>query len=321
MAVKILYDVIKEKRSELGLSQQDLSEQTGINVNTIKALETGRMNTTFDNIDKICERLSLNVDDVYLKNFRQTKVISVANNKGGCGKSSSVSSLAYSFGEMGYKVLVVDGDMQMNVSSSFGQERNKEVNLNTAILQETSCLEKYISKTDFENIDIIISDFAMAEIEQSLFTMPFRESIVKIMFKPLIDMGIYDFIIIDTNPTLGILNFNILNASDYVIVPVEMTAFGVMGLEIILGFIKKVRKANPDLKLLGVLKTKVDLRENITKEVDSVLNGIFGDEIFNTFISIDTSVKKAQWARTPLQLNTRAKKQYFNLAKEVLTLV
>lgn len=321
MTVKVLYEKIKEGRTRLGLSQQELSDQTNVNVNTIKALETGRMNTSYDNVLKIANRLGLSIESVYIEDFRDTKIIAVSNNKGGSGKTSVVSNLGYALSEMDYKILLIDSDMQMNLTYSYGLERDKDKSLNGAILSETTNLEDYVIKTKYKNIDMIISDFDMAAIEPVLFTKTFRESIFKVMLEPLIKKGVYDFIIIDTNPTLGLLNFNILNASQYVLVPVEMTAFGVIGLEILIRFINDVKRANPNLKLLGVLRTKVDLRENITKEADSILTEIFGDNMLNTSISIDTNIKKAQWNREPLTINTRARNQYKELAKEVVNLV
>ncbi|MCQ4925062.1 AAA family ATPase [Tissierella carlieri] len=321
MAIKILYETIKEERNKLELSQQELSNQTGVNINIIKALETGRSNTTKDNISKIAERLGLNINDIYIEDFRETKIIAAANNKGGSGKTTVASNLGYSLSQMGYKILFIDGDMQMNLSYSFGKEKNDDKNLNHAILYDAENIEDYILETDYENIDIIISDFDMARIEQIIFTKTFRESILKVKLEPLIKKGVYDFIIFDTNPTLGLLNFNILNASDYILVPVEMTAFGILGLEILTRFIGDVKKINKNLKLLGVLKNKVDIRENITKKADEVLIDVFGDKIMKTTINIDTNVKKAQWDRSPLTVETRAKDQYDDLAREVISLV
>lgn len=321
MAVKINYELIKEKRNELGLSQQDLAEQSGINVNTLKTIETGRANTTYENALKIAEVLDLFVDDIYIKDYKDTKVIAIANNKGGCGKTSVVSNLGYALSEMGYKILLIDSDMQMNLTYSYGHERNMEKNLYNAIIEETKEIDKYILDTKYNNIDMIISDFSLAAIESVLFTKAFRESIFKVMLDPLINKGIYDFIIIDTNPTLGIFNYNILNASHYVIVPVELSAFGILGLDILTKFIDDVKRANTELKLLGVVRTKVDNRENITKEADSVLIDVFGDNLFDTSIPIDTNIKRAQWKREPLTNKTRAKKAYQELAREVINLV
>ena len=267
------------------------------------------------------ERLEIDLDDVYIKDYKETKVIAIINNRGKCGRSSSVIGLSYSLSELGHKVLIIDADMQFHVSSSFKQKINKERNLNTAILQETTNLHEYILNTKYENIDIIISDFKLAVIEQNLFTKMLRESIFKVMLDPLIKKGIYDFIIIDTNPTLGLLNLNILNASNYVIVPVSLIDNGFRGLEVVLGFIEEVGKLNPGLKLLGVLKNKVDPEDDEVKEVDEILNRIYTGAIFKTEICIDANFKESQYDMDPLTFSTRVREQYLDLANEIISLV
>lgn len=326
MAVKILYDVIKEKRNTLDISQQDLSEISGVNVNTIKALETARMNTTKSNITKIAEVLGLNVQDIYFDDFRDTKVIAVANNKGGCGKTSVSSGLGYALSEnKENKILLIDSDMQMNLSHSYGIKRSKDINLNIALKKEDSLIN-YINKTTFPNIDIIISDLQMATIEMELFQMTFRETVFARILKPVIDSGIYDYIIIDTNPTLGMLNLNVLNASDFVIIPVEMTAFGLMGLEVIIDYIRKIQQINKNLKIGGILRTRVDIREGVTHEVGDILtnNDKIKVNVFETLISIDTNIKKSQWETNPaypFNIKSRVAEQYRDLSKEVIKLV
>lgn len=324
MGIKILYDVIKAKRNEIELSQQELSYQSGVNVNIIKALETGRANTTYENISKLSERLGLNIDDVYLEDFRDTKVIAVANNKGGSGKTSVCTSLGYTLSEIDdSKVLLIDSDMQMNLTHSYGIDRNEGKNLNIALRKEESLLG-YIEKTSFDNIDIIISDLEMATMEMKLFTKPFREAIFKKILRPIIDKGIYDYIIIDTNPTLGILNLNILNASDFVIIPVEMTGFGLLGLDIILDFIKDTQDFNDNLKIAGIIRTKFDMRKNVTHKADELLDKTVGDMVLDTIISIDTNIEKSQWESDPLypfKLKTKVAGEYRALAKEVMKIV
>ncbi len=320
----ILNEVIKKRRTDLGFTQQELSEKTGINLSVIKSLETGRSDTTFDNINKISEALNIPLDDIYIEDFRDTKVITVANNKGGSGKTSVVASLGYCLSEMNnHRILLIDGDMQMNLSYSYDLERHEKLNLHEAIVKEEP-LTNYILPTKFQHIDMIISDFNMATIEMTLFTKTLRETIFKRILQPIIDKGTYDYILIDTNPTLGILNFNILNASDYVIVPVEMSAFGILGLEILTKFIRQAQNINKNLSLAGVLRTKVDKRELITAEAESVLSEVFEEKIFDTYISIDANVKKSQWEQTPLNVfneTSRANKQYQSLAKEVFRVV
>lgn len=325
MSGKLISEKIKQRRTEIDFTQQDLANEAGLNVSIIKAIETGRSETSYENVVKIAEALGVEVSSIYLEDFRDTKVITIANNKGGSGKSTAVSNLSYSLTEInkGVKILQIDSDMQMNLSYSYGIERDVEKNLNVALIKEES-LENYIKKTSYNNIDIVISDFDMATIEMTLFTKTLRESVFKRILQPVVEKGLYDYIILDTNPTLGMLNFNILNASDYVFIPVEMSAFGILGLEVVTKFIKQVQNINTNLQLGGVLRTKVDKRENVTKDADELLKDVFGDKILNTYISVDTNVKKAQWNSIPLNIynqGSRATEQYRELAKEVIKIV
>ncbi|MBF8984833.1 AAA family ATPase [Lutibacter sp. B2] len=322
MKGKILFEKIREKRIELDFTQKYLSELTGISLSLIKVIETGRSETNYENVVKIAETLKIDIEEIFIKGFRNTKVIAVANNKGGCGKTSVVSSLSYTITEVDKdaKILVIDSDMQMNLTRSYGLDRNLDKNLNTALVNEES-LTNFITPTEYENIDIIISDLQLSTIDMLLFTKKLRESVFKRLLQPILEQGLYDYIIIDTNPTLGLLNFNILNACDYVLVPVELTAFGIQGLEILTEYFDEVRTINNKLGIIGVLRTKVDKRENITQEADDLLVEVFGDILFESFIPTDANVKKAQWNSVPLNLyskNSRAAKQYKSLAKEVI---
>ena len=324
MKGKILFQKIRDRRIDVDFTQKYLSELTGISLSLIKVLETGRSETNYENVVKIAQALKIDIEEIFIKGFRNTKVIAVANNKGGCGKTSVVSSLSYTITEVDKdsKILVIDSDMQMNLTRSYGLDRNLNKNLHTALVNEES-LTNFITPTEYPNIDIILSDLQLSTIDMLLFTKKLRESVFKRLLQPILDKGLYDYIIIDTNPTLGLLNFNILNACDYVLVPVELTAFGIQGLEILTEYFDEVRTINNKLEILGVLRTKVDKRENITKEADELLVVVFGDIVFESFIPTDTNVKKAQWNSVPLNLyskNSRAAKQYKSLAKEVIKL-
>ena len=324
MKGKILFQKIRDRRIEVDFTQKYLSELTGISLSLIKVLETGRSETNYENVVKIAQALKIDIEEIFIEGFRNTKVIAVANNKGGCGKTSVVSSLSYTITEVDKdaKILVIDSDMQMNLTRSYGLDRNIDTNLNTALVNEES-LTNFITPTEYPNIDIVISDLQLSTIDMLLFTKKLRESVFKRLLQPILDKGSYDYIIIDTNPTLGLLNFNILNACDYVLVPVELTAFGIQGLEILTEYFDEVRTINNKLQILGVLRTKVDKRENITKEADDLLVEVFGDIVFESFIPTDANVKKAQWNSVPLNLyskNSRAAKQYKSLAKEVIKL-
>lgn len=257
-------------------------------------------------------------------------VLTCANHKGGSGKSSLAGSLIVALAEEGYRVLGVDGDMQRNLSTTYGlREFGKEKNLYRAI-EDIDNLDNfngadYIVSTAYENVDFIVSHEDMALLETSLMLkMAEREKYVSKLIDSIVETENYDFVVFDTNPTLGVLNFNIFVASDYLIIPVECSSYGVDGLGAILKFYNNTRKVNKKLKIGGIVMSKVDLRENITKDAIDVVKDMFGDVIFKTMINVDTNVKKSQWDEVPLLAHSpssRAAKQYRKLAKEVLAIV
>lgn len=323
MAGKLDYGKLKDRREELDITQKNLSERTDINLSTIKAIETGRSSCDIETLTKITHELDIDIIDVYEENFHETKVISVVNNKGGSGKTSVTGSLGYALAEMGYRMLLIDADMQMSLSHSFNLDKN-EKNLSVAILSENS-LENYIIKTEYKNIDFIVSDLGMATIEMTLFTKIQRESILKHILKPIIDKGIYDFIIIDTNPTLAILNFNVLNASNFCIVPVNPDSFGVENIDIVLDFIESVKKFNIELKGVRILLNKYDIRtKKITKKCENYVRENYSDILLDTIIKIDTSLQNAQFDNKPVLVfdtSSRISKEYRELAKEIIKIV
>lgn len=178
-----------------------------------------------------------------------TKTICFANNKGGSGKSTTCSSLAYAFSQMGKKVLVVDGDMQLNLSLAFFDEdtvlsfAGGEENLYYAIKGQKD-LTPYVKKTEYENLSLIPSSTLMSSIEYELFTKWQREYILKNCLQKIKESGEYDYILIDAPPTLGGWVMNILAASDYLIIPVEASPWGLFGLANMFEFLEEVKNLN-----------------------------------------------------------------------------
>jgi chromosome partitioning protein len=257
-------------------------------------------------------------------------ILTCANHKGGSGKTSLAGSLINALAEQGYRVLGIDGDMQRNLSTTYGlREFGKEKNLYRAIedIDDRDDFNgaNYIVKTEYDNIDFIVSHEDMALLETSLMMkMAEREKYVSKLVNSINEVESYDFIVFDTNPTLGVLNFNIFVASDHIIIPVECSAYGVDGLGAILKFYKNTRKVNRDLKIGGIVMQKVDIRKSIAKDAIEVVKDMFGEIIFKTMISIDTTVEKSQWDEIPLLYHSpdsRAANQYRDLVKEVLAVV
>lgn len=250
--------------------------------------------------------------------------IAFANNKGGSGKTTSCANVGYCLWTMGKKVLLIDGDMQMNLSLSyFDEDRVLEFatsghNLYTAILEGES-LEKYIVNTDYNGLDLIPSSTLMSGMEYKLFAMEDRERRLKKSMAKILKSGKYDYILIDAPPTLGGWVTNILAAVDSVILPVEASPWGLFGLANMLDFIDEAKKINKGLELLGIALTKVDIRKNYYKQTAETLKEA-EVPVFKTIIRIDREVEWAQDNSKPIMAyknSARSASEYLELAKEV----
>lgn len=255
-----------------------------------------------------------------------TVIIAFANNKGGSGKTTSASNVAAAIAESGKRVLLIDGDMQQNLTLSFFDEDRAldyakcGKNLYTAIKEERDLID-YIVSTEYEGLDIIPSSSLMSSIEFDLFTKWQREFILKKCLQPTKARGTYDYIIIDSPPTLGGWVMNIMCASDYVLIPVEASPWGLFGLANMFDFVSEVKKLNPSLDILGIAITKADERKNYFKQTLEALKETEGVRLFDSYIRVDSAVEWAQDNSKPVvkyKKNARSAKEYTELAKEIM---
>lgn len=255
----------------------------------------------------------------------ETRVISFANNKGGSGKSTTCSNVGYGLTELGKKVLLIDGDMQMNLSLSlFDEEKvlefaQSEKNLYEGIKRQDD-LTDYILSSPYENLDLIPSSTLMSSIEYELFTKWQREFILKKGLKHIVESGTYDYILIDAPPTLVGWVMNILCASDEVILPVEATPWGLFGLGNMFEFLEEVRQIAPELQLGGIVITKVDTRKNYFKQTLDTLKELDDVKVFNTYIRVDSGIEWSQDNNVPViayRKSSRSAGEYMELAKEI----
>lgn len=258
--------------------------------------------------------------------MKHTKVISFANNKGGSGKSTTCSNVGYGLTLLGQRVLLIDGDMQLNLSLSlFSEEQvlefaRGEKNLYQAIRTQKS-LEDYVIPTVYENLDLIPSSTLMSSIEYELFTKWQREFILKKGLAKLVEQGVYDYILIDSPPTLGGWVMNILCASDYLIIPVEASPWGLFGLANMFDFLNDVKQISPNLSLMGIVVTKVDARKSYFKQTMDTLTEVEEVNVFHSFIRVDSAVEWSQDNSKPVidyKKGSRSAKEYMDLAKEIL---
>lgn len=255
----------------------------------------------------------------------ETKVICFANNKGGSGKSTTCSNVGAALALAGYRVLMVDGDMQLNLSLSFLPEEQvlelarSEKNLYHAI-REQKDLKDYIVETGLAGLSLIPSSTLMSGIEYELFTKWQREFILKKCLKTVRESGEYDFILMDAPPTLGGWVMNLLCASDQMVIPVEASPWGLFGLANMLEFVNTVQEMAPQLSLLGLVLTKVDERKNYFKQTREYLQEMEDIRVFDSYIRVDSAIEWAQDNSQPVvtyRKSSRSAKEYTALAQEV----
>ena len=255
----------------------------------------------------------------------KTITICFTNNKGGSGKTTTCSNLGAAMAQAGKKVLLIDGDMQLNLSLAFFPENwvleqaKGEKNLYCAIGKQEE-LSGYVVHTPYENLDLIPSSTLMSSIEYELFTKWQREYILKKGISKIVEKELYDYILIDAPPTLGGWVMNILCASDEVIIPVESTPWGLFGLGNMFEFLEEVKQIAPDLQIGGVLITKVDTRKSYFKQTLEVLQDLENVRVFDTYIRVDSTVEWSQDDHRPIMAykkSSRSAKEYMALTEEI----
>lgn len=256
----------------------------------------------------------------------KTKVIAFANNKGGSGKTTTCSNVGCAMAMQGKKVLVIDGDMQLNLTLSFFDEEKaleyaqNGKNVYTAVKEEKD-LSDFIIETDYKGLDIVPSSSLMSSIEFDLFTKWQREIVFKKCLERVRAKGYYDYILIDAPPTLGGWVMNIMCASDYVVIPVEASPWGLFGLANMFDFCNQVKKIAPKLQILGIAITKADERKNYFKQTLETLKETEGVTLFDTYVRVDSAIEWAQDNSKPVvayKKSSRSATEYMNLAKEIM---
>lgn len=256
----------------------------------------------------------------------KTKVICFANNKGGSGKSTTCSNVGYCMSTLGKRVLLIDGDMQMNLTLSFFDEDTslefaKSGKNIYASVKEQKDAEPFIVNTGYENLDLIPSSTLMSGIEFELFTKWQREYILKRVLEKIRAAETYDYILIDAPPTLGCWVMNIMCASDYLLVPVEASPWGLFGLANMFEFFDQVKQIAPELKLMGIAITKASERKNYFKQTLDTLTQWEGVTLFRNYIRVDSTIEWAQDNSKPVMVfkkSSRAAGEYLEMAKEVI---
>jgi chromosome partitioning protein len=244
------------------------------------------------------------------------RVIAVANQKGGVGKTTTAINLAASLAVAEKRVLAVDLDPQGNLTSGFGLE--KAPGLYDALLSGVSFPPA--AQTALHFLQVLPSDVDLAGLEVELATATEREFRLRASIAAL--KPAYDFILVDTPPSLGLLAVNALTAADSVLVPIQCEYFALEGLGAFLGTLDRIRAAlNPGVTLEGVLLTMADDRTNLSQQVSADVRSHFGDQVFKTTIPRSIRLAEAPSFGKPVLLydiKSKASECYLSLAREVL---
>ena len=235
------------------------------------------------------------------------KIIAIANQKGGVGKTTTAVNLSAAFGLKGEKTLLVDADPQGNSSSGVGVDRRKLKNTVYEALIGDLPAKDVVLHTEFSELDLLPSSMDLAGAEIELVDLPHRESRLKNALAPLREA--YDFIFIDCPPSLGLLTTNALTAADTLLVPIQCEYYALEGLTQLMNTVRRVkRQYNEHLELEGVLLTMYDGRLNLTQQVVEEVKKYFPRRVFGTVIPRAVRLSEAPSYGKPIQYFDKASK-------------
>lgn len=248
------------------------------------------------------------------------KVLAIANQKGGVGKTTTAINLAASLAVLEYKTLLIDADPQANSTTGIGFDlKNIQVSLYDCLVNEMP-IEQIILESETPNLHLLPSHLDLVGAEIELINHPNRENLLRNAVEKL--KGKYDFVIIDCSPSLGLITVNALAAANSVIIPVQCEFFALEGLGKLLNTIKIVQtRINQDLAIEGILMTMYDGRLRLSNQVVEEIKNHFSDLVFNTIIHRNTRLGEAPSFGKPAleyDMDSTGAINYINLAREIL---
>ena len=248
------------------------------------------------------------------------RIIAITNQKGGVGKTTTSVNLSACIAYLGKKVLLIDIDPQGNATSGIGVNKGEIQGCIYDVLIDDEDVDNVICHTKIENLDVIPATISLAGAEIELVSTISREVRLKHALQNVKEK--YDYILIDCPPSLGLLTINALTASDAVIIPVQCEYYALEGLADLTQTIDRIQQAlNPDLQIVGVLRTMYDARNALTRDVSEELQQYFGKKLYDTVIPRNIRLAEAPAHGLPViyfEKSSKGAVAYLNLAAEVL---
>lgn len=247
------------------------------------------------------------------------KIIAIANQKGGVGKTTTAVNLTAAMGARGRKTLLIDIDPQGNATSGLGlNKREVEFSTYDLLIGDVS-VSKVVKKTEYENVDLLPANISLAGAEIELVDIQGRESRLKEAIAPL--LGEYDYIFIDCPPSLGLITLNAFTAADSLLVPIQCEYYALEGLSQLMATVRQVKRMyNPRIEIEGVLLTMFDGRLNLTQQVVDEVKRFFPQKVYATVIPRNVRLSEAPSYGQPIKYFDKASKgaaAYDELAAEM----
>lgn len=310
-------------RDEKKWDNKEWSRATNVNQRVLEQIEQNTINLA----DETMELIALLTKDgktTNLLRFDTPQVIAVGIHKGGAGKTTMSINIAYELAYLGYNVLIIDTDSQMDTTKTLlDNDYIDAVKTNNfyECLTRREDLSSAILSTKYDRVDLIPADVKLSNIEAFLSTMSFKETAFQSCMENIRKNNYYDFVIVDMDKNMGQLNTTILVDSNYLLMVSECAIYHIDGLQTMKQQYNLVKTVNHDLKILGVILNKVNARKEIVKESKNLIHEILPNTCFKNHVRNDAVIEKSQWNKVTVSdfsKNSDAARQIRNITGEII---